>query len=744
MTEQRRGSLAYQPSSLSQASEPDAFAGTPVASLGSQGGFGQNGDPATIHGDMEGRDAATAGSKQVTPASKKSFLRRMSSRRTIAASSDMVSTARIHGARQGAAFSKLQRFSFRKSFRVSVEDHNKVTSKSQFQRMVQMMGGNIAFACLMILCILEALCSSGLRGWVALWTGAEEGKGLRKNVERWGIFDPLFGFLVIAFAGFLFTFLRVFAIRYACSQVANRTFDHLSSSILRARQSFFDSNNIDYINSILGRYSSILDDLGPESYTQLLFDWISLLVAALAMGFCDLPVGLAGLVCAAILIHNSVHIRRDGAMDWERNLRPALKHHNDMLLRVAKDAYKGAVLIRAGQYEGLFYDLFEVTIDKLERHMLLSSGILCFRELRVRIFGSLVTVICLTVCALRILMIRSGQFGYDRGIGFGGHVMYGQKGGYLNYTPVNEASRIGWELCEAFYFATLLIHAFMTIPQVHDLLDASHRIKRARAIAEGIPDDDNARGEEALVSSHTAMWREKHWPVRGRISFRNVTVRYRADLPPSLENVSFEIEPRSIAALIGRSGSGRTTLLLAMLGIVECERGCVVLGGIEIMQIGYAFARRRVGMVLREPLMLRGTLRANIDVEQAYADVDILNAMAKTGLLQLFMERWRMRQKQNLGLIGEEANETYLNSVLNKQISTPSGVEILDERVRTKYDMENDGIETTLAMRQSVALTRAVLKKSKIIVCHRRRGRAGQRVLRARVLPEGAAVGRGS
>jgi ATP-binding cassette subfamily C protein LapB len=115
---------------------------------------------------------------------------------------------------------------------------------------------------------------------------------------------------------------------------------------------------------------------------------------------------------------------------------------------------------------------------------------------------------------------------------------------------------------------------------------------------------------EPLVISRTA----------GKIEFRNVHFRYPGASEKALEGVSFTINPGEHVALIGRVGSGKSTIARLLLNLYEPEEGVILLDGTDIRQLDPADLRRRIGSAMQEVTLLSGTVRENIALERGWID----------------------------------------------------------------------------------------------------------------------------
>lgn len=140
------------------------------------------------------------------------------------------------------------------------------------------------------------------------------------------------------------------------------------------------------------------------------------------------------------------------------------------------------------------------------------------------------------------------------------------------------------------------------------------------------------RMEKEIATSPS--WRENAealtpQTLRGAFKLKQVTVRYRDAI--ALSGVSLTIHPGRITAVIGRSGAGKTTLTLLLLGLIEPEAGEVMVDGIAIGRYRREALWGHIGYVPQEPVLFRGSARENIVAGRPIADSDIIAASIKVG-----------------------------------------------------------------------------------------------------------------
>ncbi|XP_006651027.3 ABC transporter C family member 13 [Oryza brachyantha] len=166
------------------------------------------------------------------------------------------------------------------------------------------------------------------------------------------------------------------------------------------------------------------------------------------------------------------------------------------------------------------------------------------------------------------------------------------------------------------------------------------------------------------------------WPENGNIELVDLKVRYKDDLPLVLHGISCMFPGGKKIGIVGRTGSGKSTLIQALFRLIEPTGGKVIIDNIDISRIGLHDLRSRLSIIPQDPTLFEGTIRMNLDPLEECTDQEIWEALEKCQLGEV------IRTKE----------------------------EKLDSPV-----LEN-GDNWSVGQRQLIALGRALLKQAKILV----------------------------
>ncbi|CAH8387894.1 unnamed protein product [Eruca vesicaria subsp. sativa] len=166
------------------------------------------------------------------------------------------------------------------------------------------------------------------------------------------------------------------------------------------------------------------------------------------------------------------------------------------------------------------------------------------------------------------------------------------------------------------------------------------------------------------------------WPEKGTIEINNLKVRYGENLPTVLHGINCVFPGGKKIGIVGRTGSGKSTLIQALFRLIEPYAGQIIIDGIDISSIGLHDLRGRLSIIPQDPTLFEGTIRGNLDPLEEHTDQEV----------------WQALDKSQLGDI----------------------VRAKDQKLDTPV-LEN-GDNWSVGQRQLVSLGRALLKQARILV----------------------------
>ncbi|KAG8586820.1 hypothetical protein GDO81_005492 [Engystomops pustulosus] len=140
--------------------------------------------------------------------------------------------------------------------------------------------------------------------------------------------------------------------------------------------------------------------------------------------------------------------------------------------------------------------------------------------------------------------------------------------------------------------------------------------------------------ESEAPSNNLVKTLPKEWPENGGITFENVEMRYRDSLPLVLKKISFRIEAREKIGIVGRTGSGKSSLTMTLFRLVELSGGTISIDNIPINTIGLEELREKLSIIPQEPVLFVGSVRWNLDPMDQHTDEEVWNALEKTHMKQ--------------------------------------------------------------------------------------------------------------
>jgi subfamily B ATP-binding cassette protein MsbA len=128
-------------------------------------------------------------------------------------------------------------------------------------------------------------------------------------------------------------------------------------------------------------------------------------------------------------------------------------------------------------------------------------------------------------------------------------------------------------------------------------------------------------------------------PIRGDVAFDNVSFAYEKD-KPVLHGISFDTKPGTVTALVGSSGSGKSTIISLICGFHTANSGSVLIDGVDLATIKLSSYRMQLGVVLQETFLFDGSIRENILFSRPNATEEQLMNACRIARVDEFAERF--------------------------------------------------------------------------------------------------------
>ncbi|KAK7380442.1 hypothetical protein VNO78_32953 [Psophocarpus tetragonolobus] len=188
-----------------------------------------------------------------------------------------------------------------------------------------------------------------------------------------------------------------------------------------------------------------------------------------------------------------------------------------------------------------------------------------------------------------------------------------------------------------------------------------------------------------------------NWPVAGKVEIEDLQIRYRPEGPFVLHGITCTFEGGHKIGIVGRTGSGKSTLIAALFRLVEPARGKIAVDDIDISSIGLHDLRSRFCIIPQDPTLFNGTVRYNLDPLSQHSDQEIWEVLGKCQLQEAVQDKggldssvvedgsnWSIGQRQLfcLGrallrrskiLVLDEATDNATDLILQKTIRTEFG-----------------------------------------------------------------------
>ncbi|NXI42835.1 MRP7 protein, partial [Galbula dea] len=389
----------------------------------------------------------------------------------------------------------------------------------------------------------------------------------------------------IAGANSLFTILRAFLFAYGAIRAATVIHNRLLQRVLKATVNFFDTTPT---GRILNRFSSDLycvDDSLPFVLNIFLANIYGLLGMLVIITY-GLPwIGLILLPLAALYFsiqryyrHTSRELKRLCGV----SLSPIYTHFSETL--------SGLSSIRAMRATQRFELENQQCLEENQRCLFASNTAIQWLDIRLQMIGVAV------VTAIAVIAIIQHQ------------------------KQLGNPGLVGLALSYALSVTNLLSGLISTFTLTETMMVS---VERTEEYSTDVPTEPQDKLVQVAAD----------WPSQGLVEFHQVVLAYREGLPNALDGVSFTIYPGEKVGIVGRTGSGKSTLFLALFRMLELKSGQILLDGVDSRLVGLEELRSRLAIIPQDPFLFSGSIRENLDPQGKRTDAELHEVLEQCHLL---------------------------------------------------------------------------------------------------------------
>ncbi|NXD91713.1 MRP7 protein, partial [Chaetorhynchus papuensis] len=396
----------------------------------------------------------------------------------------------------------------------------------------------------------------------------------------------------IAGANSLFTIVRAFLFAYGALRAAAVIHDRLLQRVLKATVTFFDTTPT---GRILNRFSSDLycvDDSLPFILNIFLANIYGLLGMLVIMTY-GLPwIGLV-LLPLAVVYFFIQHYYRFTSRELKRlysvTLSPIYTHFSETL--------SGLSSIRAMRATKRFELENQQRLERNQRCLFASNTVMEWLDIRLQMIGVAV------VTAIAGIAIIQHQ------------------------KKLGNPGLVGLALSYSLSVTNLLSGLIASFTHTEIMMVSVERTEEYTTDIPMEPQDKLIQVKAQMCSQVSA-----DWPSQGLVEFQQVVLAYKAGLPNALDGVSFTVYPGEKLGIVGRTGSGKSTLFLALFRMVELKSGQILLDGVDSQLVGLEELRSGLAIIPQDPFLFSGSIRENLDPQGKRTDAELCEVLEQCHL----------------------------------------------------------------------------------------------------------------
>ena len=176
------------------------------------------------------------------------------------------------------------------------------------------------------------------------------------------------------------------------------------------------------------------------------------------------------------------------------------------------------------------------------------------------------------------------------------------------------------------------------------------------------------------------------WPQNGEVVLENFSTQYRPGLPLCLKRLNATFRPSCKIAVVGRTGSGKSSLALSLFRIIEPVEGTIKIDNVDIRNVTQQDLRSALSIVPQDPVLFTGSLRSNVDFRGEFTDEQILETMRSVNLGEFLDSIDNNLDYQISGTVSESLSAGQKQLIcLSRAMIRHRKVVVFDEATARKY-----------------------------------------------------------
>jgi len=462
----------------------------------------------------------------------------------------------------------------------------------------------------------------------------------------------------------VFMWLRSYLMMYVGLKASRFYHKRMVSSVFRAPMSFFDATPSGQILSRFGKEIETVDTALPESIASILFCFLNIFSTVLALSGVISPAMLVPITFAGAVYQRIIQRFRPAARDMKRSE----QRTRSPIYTNFGEALRGTEVIRSipgakRTWSSRHRKLSNVNMSVYSTVKALDRWL----SIKLESIGN--SMVFITAVS-SIFLSKAGRL----------------KPGFAGW-GITQSLAITGLMAWAVRNLTSLESQMMSVQRVTEITDIEDNNDDKKEKQHQMPREMDKAGEALKLSSKLNLRASPitenallldGWPWKGGIAFKDVSMKYNPSSPLVLNKVSLSVPPGSTLGVVGRTGSGKSSLLLTLFRIVEIEsEGSIEIDGVDIRSISMQQLRENLAIIPQDPVLFAGTLASNLDASDRAMPDDM----------------WKALQAASPDLV----RHFQATGGLQSQISEGGG-------------------NLSQGQRQLICLARALIKKSKILV----------------------------